>query len=67
MWHPLTWLSLELDYELYGLQPWGFHLTNLLLHTCNTLLVYVLFRWTTGAVWRSACVAAFFGCHPLHV
>jgi hypothetical protein len=66
-WHPLTWWSLELDCGLFGNKPWGFHLTNLLLHTANVVLLYwVLFRMT-GAVWRSAVVAAFFGVHPLHV
>src|SRR5262249_32952215 len=39
-WHPLTWLSLELDYSLYGLNPAGFHVTNLILHVVNTLLLY---------------------------
>jgi hypothetical protein len=66
-WHPLTWLSLELDYQLYGLAPWGFHLTNVLLHTANVVLLFVVLRRLTGAVWRSAFVAAAFAVHPLHV
>jgi Flp pilus assembly protein TadD len=66
-WHPLTWLSLQLDYELYGLEPWGYHLTNLLLHTANGVLLFWLFSGMTGAVWRSAAVASFFALHPLHV
>ena len=66
-WHPLTMLSHMLDCQLYGLKPWGHHLTNLLLHALNTVLLFLLFRRLTGAVWRSAAVAALFACHPLHV
>jgi hypothetical protein len=66
-WHPLTWLSHELDCELYGDKPAGHHLTNLLLHIINTLLVFFVLRAMTGSVWRSALVAALFGLHPLHV
>ena len=66
-WHPLTWLSYLLDYELYGLRPSGYHLTNLLLHTAAVLLLFAALRRLTGAVWRSAFVAALFGLHPLHV
>jgi Tfp pilus assembly protein PilF len=66
-WHPLTWISLQLDYELYRLHPWGFHLTNLLLHTANTLLLFLVLRRMTGARWRSVLVAALFAVHPLHV
>jgi tetratricopeptide (TPR) repeat protein len=66
-WHPLTWLSLEVDSQFFGLRPWGFHLTNLLLHAANTVLLFAVFRRMTGALWRSALVAAFFGLHPLHV
>jgi Flp pilus assembly protein TadD len=66
-WHPLTWLSLELDHQLYGMKAGGYHLTNLLLHTANTLLLFLALRRMTGAVWRSAVVAALFAVHPLHV
>jgi lipoprotein NlpI len=66
-WHPLTWLSLMLDYEIYGLNAAGFHLTNLILHLLSTLLLFRLFCRMTGSVWRSAFVAAFFAVHPLHV
>jgi tetratricopeptide (TPR) repeat protein len=66
-WHPLTWLSLMLDTTLYGGQPRGYHLTNLLLHLANVLLVYVLLRRLTAAVLRSFLVAALFAVHPLHV
>jgi len=66
-WHPVTMLSLMLDSDLFGLKPWGYHLTNLLLHALNTALVFLLLRNLTGAIWRSALVAALFGLHPLHV
>ena len=66
-WHPVTWLSLMLDSELYGDWPGGFHLTNLLLHAANTVLLFVLLHSVTGALWRSAFVAGLFGLHPLHV
>jgi Flp pilus assembly protein TadD len=66
-WHPLTWLSHMLDCQLYGLNAGGHHFTNLLLHTANTLLLFLVLQGMTGAVWRSAFVAALFGLHPLHV
>jgi Flp pilus assembly protein TadD len=66
-WHPLTWLSHMSDCELYGLNARGHHFTNLLLHTANTLLLFLVLQGMTGAVWRSAFVAALFGFHPLHV
>jgi tetratricopeptide (TPR) repeat protein len=66
-WHPLTWLSLMLDAQLFGLRPGGFHFTNLLLHTANTLLLFHVLRRMTGAFWRCALVAALFAWHPLHV
>jgi hypothetical protein len=66
-WHPLTWLSYMLDYELYGLNAGGFHVTNLFFHIANTLLLFFCLRRMTGALWRSAFVAALFALHPLHV
>jgi tetratricopeptide (TPR) repeat protein len=66
-WHPLTVLSHTLDCQLFGLKPWGHHLTSVLLHALNTVLVFLLLRRLTGALWRSALVAALFGLHPLHV
>ncbi|MEE9911974.1 MAG: tetratricopeptide repeat protein [Deltaproteobacteria bacterium] len=66
-WHPLTWLSLMLDYQLYGLNAGGYHLTNLLLHIMSTLLLFWLFHRMTGALWKSAFIAALFALHPLHV
>jgi protein O-mannosyl-transferase len=66
-WHPLTWISHMLDCELYGLNPAGHHLTNALINAINTVLLFLLLRQLTGAIWSSAFVAAFFGWHPLHV
>ena len=66
-WHPLTWISHMLDCQLYGLKPAGHHLTNLLFHVLNSILLFVLLRRLTGALWRSAFVAALFALHPLHV
>jgi tetratricopeptide (TPR) repeat protein len=66
-WHPLTWLSHAVDCSLYGKRPAGHHLTNLLLHLINTLLLFFVLRVMTGSVWRCALVAALFGVHPLHV
>ncbi|MFL5341291.1 MAG: tetratricopeptide repeat protein [Gemmataceae bacterium] len=66
-WHPLTWLSLQLDAQLFGVNPRGYHFTNVLLHLANTLLLFVVLQRMTGATWRSAAVAAFFALHPAHV
>ena len=66
-WHPLTWLSLMFDYQLYGLNAGGYHVTNLVLHILSTLLLFWLFNRMTGAIWKSAFVAALFALHPLHV
>ena len=66
-WHPLTWLSLMLDVELFGLNPAGAHLENVALHAVNAALLLVVLRKLTGAPWRSAFVAALFALHPLHV
>lgn len=66
-WHPLTWLSHMLDVELYGLDPRGHHWTSVQLHIVNILLLFCLLQQMTGALWRSALVAVFFGLHPLHV
>jgi len=52
-WHPLTWLSHMLDCQLFGLQPWGHHLTSVLLHGLNAGLIFVLLHLMTGATWRS--------------
>ncbi len=66
-WHPLTWLSHELDCECFGRNASGHHAVNVLLHVANTVLLFWVLRRMTGATWRSAWVAAVFGLHPLHV
>jgi len=66
-WHPLTWISHMLDCQFYGLNPGGHHFTNVLLHTTATILLFLVLRRMTGALWRSAFVAAVFAIHPLHV
>ncbi len=66
-WHPLTWLSHMLDCWLFGPSPHWHHITNLLLHIANTLLLFTAFRQMTGTIWRSAFVATLFAVHPLHV
>jgi tetratricopeptide (TPR) repeat protein len=66
-WHPLTWLSHMLDCELFGLSPGWHHLVNLGFHVANTLLLFAVLQRMTGALWRSAMVAALFALHPLHV
>jgi tetratricopeptide (TPR) repeat protein len=67
LWIPLVRISFMLDHELYGLNAGGYHLTNLLLHILSTLLLFGLLHRMTGALWKSAFVAAFFALHPLHV
>src|SRR5207249_8261619 len=66
-WHPLTSLSHMLDCQLYGLRAGAHHLTSVLFHAANTALLFLWLRSATGALWRSAFVAALFGLHPLHV
>jgi protein O-mannosyl-transferase len=66
-WHPLTWVSHILDVQVYGLEPAGHHMTSLLLHLVNAVLLFLLLNGLTGALWRSAFVAAIFALHPLRV
>jgi hypothetical protein len=66
-WHPLTMISLMLDFQLFGLNPHGYHLTNLLLHIASALLLFSVFHRMTKAPWQSAFVAALFAVHPLNV
>jgi tetratricopeptide (TPR) repeat protein len=66
-WHPLTWLSHMLDCQLFGLNAGAQHCVNLLLHTANTVLLFLFWLRTTRALWAAAFVAALFAWHPLHV
>jgi len=66
-WHPLTWLSHALDYQLFRLNPVGHHYTNVLVHAGSALLLFLLLRRATGLAWPSLCVAALFALHPVNV
>jgi len=66
-WHPLTSISHMLDCQLFGLHAGWHHFTNVLLHTIAVILLFLVFREMTGAIWRSAFVAAVFAIHPLRV
>jgi tetratricopeptide (TPR) repeat protein len=66
-WHPVTWLSHLCDVQMYGLNAGPHHVTNLVLHLLNTLLLFWVLRRMTRATGRSALVAALFAVHPLHV
>jgi len=66
-WFPITWLSHTLDYQLYGLNPKGHHLTNLFFHIANALILFIVLLRMTGKLWRCAFVAALFALHPLNV
>jgi protein O-mannosyl-transferase len=66
-YHPLTMLSLGVDYRLYQLDPRGYHLTNVVLHTLNTLLVFWLALLLSRSPTISTVAALFFGVHPMHV
>ncbi|MHC4749305.1 MAG: glycosyltransferase family 39 protein [Planctomycetota bacterium] len=66
-WHPITWLSHMLDCQIFSLRAGAHHLINVLIHIANILLLFVILKQMTGALWPSAFVAAVFGLHPLHV
>jgi protein O-mannosyl-transferase len=66
-WHPLTWISHMLDIQLFGLQPRGHHANNVLLQTCDVVLLFVVLLVMTGRPWPSAAVAAVFAVHPINV
>jgi hypothetical protein len=66
-WHPLTWLSLQLDATLFGKNAAGFHATNVVLHVANTVLLFWMLQKATGALPASGVTAALFALHPLHV
>jgi tetratricopeptide (TPR) repeat protein len=66
-WHPLTWISLQLDQTLFGSRPVGFHFTNLLFHLANSVVLLHVLERMTAALWQSALVAGLFALHPLHV
>ena len=66
-WHPLTTLSHMLDCQLYGLQPWGHHVDNILLHAAAVIILFLALWRLTGNLWAGAFVAALFAIHPVRV
>ncbi len=66
-WHPLTWLSLLLDRELYWKNAGGYHWTNVILHLLGGLMLFLALSRMTASLWPSGLVAALFLIHPLHV
>ncbi|MBA4366423.1 MAG: hypothetical protein C0403_02160 [Desulfobacterium sp.] len=66
-WAPLTWISIIVDYELYGMNAGGYHITNLIFHILNSILVLLVFNKMTGKLWHSSFLAVMFAIHPLHV
>jgi tetratricopeptide (TPR) repeat protein len=66
-WHPLTWLSHALDYQLFALNPAGHHFASVLIHALNAALLFVLLSWITRRVGPSFLVAALFALHPINV
>ncbi len=66
-WHPLTWLTHMADCQWFGMNPRGHHLGNVFLHVCNVVLLFLVLVQSTGALWRSAIVAALFAIHPLQM
>jgi Tfp pilus assembly protein PilF len=66
-WHPLTWLSLAIDYQVFKNWAGGFHLVNILFHILNTILLFYLFKYMTNLLWPGFFIAAAFALHPMHV
>jgi protein O-mannosyl-transferase len=66
-WHPITWLSHALDCQLFKLNPAGHHYVNVLLHSANAFLLFLLLESATGLTWPSFMVAALFALHPINV
>jgi Tfp pilus assembly protein PilF len=66
-WHPMTWLSYALDGQMFGMNPEGYHTTNVLLHAANAVLLFLILEGATGFAWRSLAVAALFALAPINV
>ena len=79
-WHPLTWISHMLDWQLFSHGSWepansrykdswpgGHHLVSMGIHCANAALLFLVLRLMTGTLWPSFVVAALFGVHPLRV
>jgi tetratricopeptide (TPR) repeat protein len=66
-WHPITWISHALDIQFFGINPGMHHVTNVIFHILNAVLLFIILEKMTGTIWKSAAVAALFAIHPLHV
>ncbi|MGO9148021.1 MAG: tetratricopeptide repeat protein [Desulfomonilia bacterium] len=66
-WYPMTWISHMLDIQLFGMHPGMHHLTSVIFHILNTILLLIVLDKMTGSLWKSTVVAALFALHPLHV
>jgi protein O-mannosyl-transferase len=66
-WHPLTWLSHALDYQMFGMNPVGHHFMSVLFHAVNAVLLFLLLQALGGSAWTSLLLAALFAVHPLNV
>src|SRR5882762_874577 len=66
-WHPMTWLSYALDRQIFGMNPEGYHTTNILLHAANAVLLFLILESATGFAWRSLAVAVLFALAPINV
>jgi tetratricopeptide (TPR) repeat protein len=66
-WHPVTWLSHWMDYQVFGLRAGWHHVINILLHAANSILLFFVLTRLTARYWESAFVAALFALHPVHV
>jgi Flp pilus assembly protein TadD len=66
-WHPITWISHQLDVSLFGMDAGAHHAVSMVWHAVNALLLFALVRMLTGSTWKSFFVAAFFAVHPTRV
>ena len=66
-WHPLTWISHAIDCSVFGVNPAGHHYMNVVLHSVDAILLFLLLQSATGFTWRSLMVAALFALHPVNV
>jgi Flp pilus assembly protein TadD len=66
-WKPIAWLSHTLDGELFGFNPEGPHSINILIHTTNVVILFLILLQATGFLWRSLAVATLFALHPINV
>jgi protein O-mannosyl-transferase len=66
-WIPLTWMAHAVDHRLFGLNPAGHHMVNVLLHALNTALLFWVLKRATEYTGRSFLVAALFAMHPMNV